>query len=93
MSAADPIHFFNLPTVPFRFFSSEDALKEFLLKFLQSHSQPPPGLARSSCAEFYDKFQSEADEYDRDLMHKHEQDLDTTLIFVGTPFTPYPQWP
>lgn len=35
--------------------------------------------------EFYNKFQHEADEYDRDFLDKYNADLDTTLIFVGFP--------
>ena len=39
--------------------------------------------------EFYDKFQREADERDRDFIKKYGSDLDTTLIFVSVfpPFT------
>ena len=38
--------------------------------------------------EFYNKFQHEADEYDRDFLQQYTGDLDTTLIFVG-PFFSY----
>ena len=38
--------------------------------------------------EFYDKFQREADEHDRDFMNKYGSDLDTTLIFVSV-FPPH----
>ena len=41
------------------------------------------GTTSSAPVEFYDKFQREADEHDRDFMKKYGEDLDTTLIFVG----------
>ena len=41
------------------------------------------GTTNSAPVEFYDKFQREADEHDRDFMKKYGEDLDTTLIFVG----------
>jgi hypothetical protein len=35
-------------------------------------------------AEFYDKYKREADEYDKDFIKKHDEDLKTTLIlWVG----------
>ena len=33
--------------------------------------------------DFYDKFQREASDHDRDFTEKYDLDLDTTLIFVG----------
>lgn len=44
------------------------------------------GTASGARTEFYDKFQREADEYDRDFMRKYDEDLNTTLIFVGPLF-------
>jgi len=44
------------------------------------------GTASSARVEFYDKFQREADEYDRDFMKKYDEDLNTTLIFVSVCF-------
>jgi hypothetical protein len=41
------------------------------------------GTASSARGEFYDKFQREADEYDRDFIKKYDEDLNTTLIFVS----------
>jgi hypothetical protein len=41
------------------------------------------GTASSARVTFYDKFQREADEYDRDFMKKYDEDLNTTLIFVS----------
>jgi len=32
---------------------------------------------------FYQTFNREADEYDKDFDHKYHDDLNTTLIFVG----------
>ncbi|KAF9784030.1 hypothetical protein BJ322DRAFT_1007821, partial [Thelephora terrestris] len=40
-------------------------------------------MASGARVEFYDKFQREADEYDRDFMRKYDEDLNTTLIFAG----------
>jgi hypothetical protein len=33
--------------------------------------------------EFYNKFQQEMDEHDRDFEKKYDEDLNTTLIFVS----------
>lgn len=41
------------------------------------------GTTSGARVEFYDKFQREADEYDRDFMKKYDEDLNTTLIFVS----------
>ena len=41
------------------------------------------GTTNNARVEFYNKFQREADEYDRDFVKKCGGDLDTTLIFVG----------
>ena len=58
-------------------------MEEALLKALQSLF---PSLNRTTGGarqEFYDKFQREANERDRDLTERYESDLDTTLIFVS----------
>jgi len=34
-------------------------------------------------AQFYERYRKEAEEYDKDFMKKHDEDLNTTLIFVG----------
>ena len=34
-------------------------------------------------ARFYDNYRKVAEEYDKEFMKKHDQDLDTTLIFVS----------
>ena len=36
-------------------------------------------------AKFYEHYRKEAEEYDRDFMKKHDEDLNTALIFVGYP--------
>ena len=36
-------------------------------------------------AQFYERYRKEAEEYDKDFMKKHDEDLNTTLIFVGYP--------
>jgi len=41
------------------------------------------GTASGARGDFYDKFQREADERDRDFMKKYDEDLNTTLIFVS----------
>jgi len=33
-------------------------------------------------AEFYKRYRKEAEEYDKEFMKKHDEDLNTTLIFV-----------
>ena len=33
---------------------------------------------------FYNNYRKVAEEYDKDFLKKHEEDLDTTLIFVGS---------
>jgi len=34
-------------------------------------------------AKFYEHYRKEAEEYDREFMKKRDEDLNTTLIFVG----------
>ena len=55
-----------------------------MLKALSSLFPNLLGTATSARTEFYDKFQGEADEHDRDFMKKYDEDLNTTLIFVST---------
>ena len=54
-----------------------------MLKALPSLFPNHLGTANNARVEFYDKFQREADEYDRDFMKKYEEDLNTTLVFVS----------
>ena len=66
---------------------SISSLEEALLKALPSLFPNFPGAVSDTRVEFYrefyDKFQREADEYDRDFMRKYDEDLNTTLIFVS----------
>ena len=55
-----------------------------MLKALPSLFPNLLGTASSARVEFYDKFQREADEFDRDFMKKYDEDLNTTLIFVSS---------
>ena len=57
-----------------------------MLKALPSLFPNLLGTSSSARGEFYDKFQREADEYDRDFMKKYDEDLNTTLIFVSLDF-------
>ena len=54
-----------------------------MLKALPSLFPDRIGAASSPRVEFYDKFQREANEYERDFMMKYVEDLSTTLIFVS----------
>lgn len=42
------------------------------------------GTDNSTRVEFYNKFQRETNDHDRDFIKKYDEDLNTTLIFVGT---------
>ena len=52
---------------------------------LKALSTPFPNLttARNPGAEFYAKFQRAAEDYDRPIFKKYDQDLDSTLIFAS----------
>ena len=54
-----------------------------MLKALPSLFPNLLGTSSNPRVEFYDKFQREADDYDHDFMKKHDEDLNTTLIFVS----------
>ena len=54
-----------------------------MLKALTSLFPNLLGTTGGARHEFYDKFQREADEHDRDFLTKYGSDLDTTLIFVS----------
>ena len=62
---------------------SVPSLEDAMLKALPTLFPHLLGAASGARGEFYDKFQREADEYDRDFMKKYDEDLNTTLIFVG----------
>ena len=59
------------------------SLEEALLKALPSLLPNLLGTTKNPRAEFYDRFQCEADEYDRDFKNKYDEDLNTTLVFVS----------
>jgi len=58
-----------------------------MLKTLTSLFSNHHGTASDPRADFYDKFQREAEEHDRDFLRKYDEDLNTTLIFVSISFT------
>ena len=68
----------NSPPTVFLVISFEDALNDALQNYFP-RLEPTRGVR----FEFYNKFQSEAGEYDRDFLDKHNGDLDNGLIFVG----------
>jgi len=37
---------------------------------------------------FYERYRKEAEDYDKDFMKKYDEDLNTTLVFVGYPHSP-----
>lgn len=57
-----------------------------MLKALPSLFPNLHGTSSNVRVEFYDKFQREADDHDRDSMKKYDGDLNTTLIFVNNFF-------
>ena len=57
-----------------------------MLKALPSLFSNLLGTSSNARVEFCDKFQREADEYDRDCIKKYDEDLNTTLIFVSAWF-------
>jgi len=54
-----------------------------MLKVFPSLFPNTLGTPTSSRAEFYDTFQREVGDYDRDFMKKYDKDLNGTLIFVS----------
>ena len=81
-----PPAFVTQPPVTAFFVSS---LEEAVFKALSFLLQNRLGTTGGARHEFYDKFQCETDERDRDFIKKYGSDLDTTLIFVSVfpPFT------
>ena len=59
--------------------SFEEAVRKALQSFFPSINGPTGGARQ----EFYNVFQREANERDRDFTEKYDSDLDTTLIFVS----------
>ena len=62
-----------------------------MLKALPSLFPNLLGTVSSARVEFYDKFQREADEHDRDYLKKYDEDLNTTLIFVSLSLSRQPR--
>ena len=50
----------------------------------RSQEQDLPSTGEGCRTKFYDVYRHEAEEYDRDFIKKHDEDLNTTLIFVGS---------
>ena len=68
------------------------SLEEAMLKALPSLFPNLLGTTSSPRVDFYDKFQREADEHDRDFTKKYDDDLNTTLIFVSVFPHPSKSW-
>ena len=62
-----------------------------MLKAL-SISFPNPTPTRNAGIEFYAKFQRVADDYDRPIIKKYDEDLNSTLIFVSISLHPLGLW-
>lgn len=61
-------------------------IEEALGRALGSYFPSIASRTMTARAEFYDKYQREADEYDKDFIKKYDEDLNTTLIFVSAEF-------
>ena len=55
------------------------------MRLFSQDEAPPPFPNPSAHIEFYKKFKREADEYDNDFIKKHDDEANTTLIFVTQP--------
>ena len=62
-------------------------IEEALNRALGSYFPSIASKTMTSRAEFYDKYKREADEYDKVFIKKHDEDLNTTLIFVSGKFS------
>ena len=61
--------------------------------YLDSCSWKPSNLSsthENHQSRFYEYYRKEAEEYDKEFMKKHGEDLDTTLIFVSSVCSPRP---
>ena len=65
-------------------FSMEQAFTIALQKFFTVKTTEKKGS--NPRAEFYAKYKQEAEHADKDFQKKYEEDLNTTLIFVCSPF-------
>jgi len=52
---------------------------------MYSQEQDLPSTREDHRTRFYEMYHDEAEEYDREFIKKHDEDLNTTLIFVGFP--------
>ena len=50
---------------------------------LHRKEEDPEPLQDGLRAEFYTHYRKEAEEYDKEFVKKHDEDLNTTLIFVS----------
>ena len=48
-----------------------------------SREQDLPSTKEDLRTKFYEKYRREAEEYDKDFIKKYDEDMNTTLIFVG----------
>ena len=55
---------------------------ETVVKPLYSHKPDQLPTEEDHRTKFYDTYHREADEYDREFIKRHDEDLNTTLIFV-----------
>ena len=55
-----------------------------LLRSPRSRKQDPPSTQEDPRARFFEDYGNEAEEYDREFMKKHDEDLNTALIFVSS---------
>jgi len=53
-----------------------------VFELLCSQEELPP-THESTRSKFYDVYRREAEEYDKEFIKKHDEDLNTTLIFVS----------
>ena len=53
-----------------------------VVKPLRSQKQESPPTQEDYRTKFYELYHREAEEYDREFIKRHDEDLNTTLIFV-----------
>ena len=55
------------------------------LRSMRDRKQDVPPTQEDYRGKFFKHYTKEAEEYDKDFMKKHDEDLNTTLIFVSRP--------
>jgi hypothetical protein len=60
------------------------SLARILLRPSHSQTQDVLSTQEDPQAQFYRDYKTMADEYDKEFLKKHDQDLNTTLIFVSS---------